>query len=606
MSRSGAADSTGRPQKSGVSAQPPPAAASAAASAQPPPHAATPARDGPYERAALALHLISLAAGLVALVVLSRNQWFVSDEWDFLADRPLSDLRALFIPHNEHWSTLPIVVYRLLYATVGLHSYLPYLVVGFLVHLGSAHLLWNLQRRAGADAWIATATSGAFVVFGAGGENLLTAFGLTFDTSVLAGLGQILLVDHAGGFGRRDAGGFVLALAGLLSSGIAITMVAVAGFTALLRRGWRAALVTVGPPAVIYVIWLAIIGHLGLGAHRGSIDVANIPPFVWRGVTNTVDISLGLSGAGVIVVAGLLVWCVRHRGELRQRAAAVTACAAGSAAFFAVAGFGRAGMHAQQAESSRYLYVAGALLIPMVGVALSDLARRPRLARAVALVLVAVVAANGWRLLTYRARVEADLEQQLRRIILAASRLDLSPSELLTLVPEPRFSPNLGYPELLRMRSEGRLPDGDDATRADELSALTYLQTSFTPEPRLPSPKRGAGPMLTVAAGVHTAPAGSGCLRAEAVAPPAQLLLVVPAPASVSVEGPEDALTVFLRDDDGTTAGVGRVTTLADVPVHLNLNVTARTVVVGLSAGGPTTICGVEPELSKSAQSSSR
>ncbi|MDQ3931541.1 MAG: hypothetical protein M3252_01695, partial [Actinomycetota bacterium] len=449
---------------------------SPAAAAEAPPNVSPPARE-PDGRVALALHLVTLAAGLVALVALSHNQWFVSDEWDFLADRPLGDLRALFIPHNEHWSTLPIVVYRLLYATVGLHSYLPYLTVGFLVHLGSAHLLWRLQRRAEVDAWIATATSAAFVVFGAGGENLLTAFGLTFDTSVLVGLGQVLLVDHAGGFNRRDLGGFGLALAGLLSSGIAITMVAVAGLIALLRRGWSAALLTVGPPALIYVIWLAIIGHLGLGAHQGNIDVANIPSFVWKGLTKTVDISLGLPGAGAVTLIALLVWLVRHRGELRHRAAAISACAAGSAAFFVVAGIGRAGMTAQQAESSRYLYVAGALLLPVVGVALSDLARRPRLARALALVLIAVVAANGWRLLTYRARVEADLEQQLRRIILAASRLDLSPSDVLSLVPEPRFSPNLGYPELLRMRNEGRLPRGDDATRADELSALTHLQT---------------------------------------------------------------------------------------------------------------------------------
>lgn len=569
------------------------------------PDAAPPARHGPDERYAFALHLLTLAAGLVALVVLSRNQWFVSDEWDFLADRPLSDLRALFIPHNEHWSTLPIVVFRVLYATVGLHSYLPYLLVGFLVHLGTAHLLWRLQRRAGVDAWIATATSGAFVVFGAGGENLLTAFGLTFDTSVLVGLGQVLLVDHSGGFDRRDLGGFGLALAGLLSSGIAITMVAVAGLTALLRRGWPAALLTVGPPALIYVVWLAVIGHLGLGAHAGSIDAANIPPFVWSGLTKTVDVSVGLPGAGAVTLAGLLAWFVRHRGELRHRAAAITACAAGSAAFFVVAGVGRAGMTAQQAESSRYLYVAGALLIPVVGVALSDLARRPRLARTLALVLIAVVAANGWRLLTYRARVEADLEQQLRRIILAASRLDLAPSELLTLVPEPRFSPNLGYPELLRMRSEDRLPRDDDVTRADELSALTHLQTSVTPEPLLPLGTRG-GPTVGPAGGVHTARAGPGCLRAEPVAPPSQLVLAVAAPASLSLDGPDDGLTVLLRSDDGTTAGMGRLVTLADGPVHLNLNVTARTVIVNLPAGGATTICGLGPAPPSSAQSSSR
>ncbi|MFN2556708.1 MAG: hypothetical protein ABR592_07515 [Nitriliruptorales bacterium] len=575
-----------------------------------PPLEAVHRSEGPGERTALGVHLLTLAAGLVALVAISQDQWFISDEWDFLADRPLDDLRALFIPHNEHWSTLPIVVYRLLYAVVGLHSYLPYLLVGFLVHLGNAHLLWRLQRRAGADVWIATATSGVFAVFGAGAENLLTAFGLTFNTSVLAGLAQILLIDHGARFNRRDALGFGCALVGLLSSGITVAMVAVAGMTALLRRGWRAALLTVGPPAVVYVIWLAIIGHLGLGAHRGSVDVWNIPVFVWRGVTKTVDTSLGLPGAGAITLIGLAWWALRHRGELRGRAAAPTACALGTVAFFVLAGIGRAGMSAQQAESSRYLYIAGALLIPLVGVALSDLARHPRLARAGVLVVLAVVAANGWRLMTYRAQVEAAAEQQLRRIILAASRLDVPAPELLTLIPEPRFSPNLGYTELLTMRREGKLPPDDDATRADELSAMTYLQTTVTTEPQLPLRASGAlgeaGPTVLVAAGVHLVAVGSGCVRADPVAPPAQLLLGVPAPASLSVAAGEGNIALFLRDDDGTTAGVSRDALLGSTPVYVNLNLTAKTVIVGLPQFGPTTLCGLASSALTAAQSSKR
>ncbi|MDQ4129386.1 MAG: hypothetical protein M3133_00085 [Actinomycetota bacterium] len=610
------------------------------------PREAAPSSDGSSQRAAgrgrpshppaLAVHLLSLALGVVALVVISRDQWFIADEWDFLADRPLDDLRALFIPHNEHWSTLPIVVYRLLYAAVGLHSYLPYLLVGFLVHVAIAHLLWRLQRRAGADAWIATATSAAFVVFGAGSENLLTAFGLTFDTSVLAGLGQILLVDHDDDFNRRDALGLGLALAGLLSSGVAITMVAVAGLTALLRRGWRAALLTVGPPAVIYVVWLAVIGHLGLGTHGGSVEVFSIPAFVWRGVTKTVDISVGLPGAGAVTVAGLSLWVLRHRGELRRRAAAPTACAVGTVAFFLLAGAGRAGMATAQASSSRYLYVAAVLLIPLVGVALSDLARRPRLARAGVLLLLAVVAANGWRLLAFRARVEADAEQRLRRIILAASRLDVLPSELLALVPEPRFNPNLGYPELVTMRREGKLPTYDDVTRADELSALTHLQITVSPEPRLPLRTRGTeaepGATVTVATGVDLAWTGPGCLRAQPTSPAAQLLLAVPAPASLWVSagtgppgpgptgpsatgppgpgpmGPSRAgdIALFLRDEDGTTAGMPQLAPLGPSPIYLNLNLTARTVLVGLPEDRATTICGLEPPSSRFAGSSSR
>ncbi|MFN2556118.1 MAG: hypothetical protein ABR592_04485, partial [Nitriliruptorales bacterium] len=75
------------------------------------------------------VHVLTLVVGLAVLVVVSRGQWFVIDEWVFLTDRRLEDVRGLFVPHNEHWSTLPIVLWRALFATVGLRSYWPYQLV---------------------------------------------------------------------------------------------------------------------------------------------------------------------------------------------------------------------------------------------------------------------------------------------------------------------------------------------------------------------------------------------------------------------------------------------------------------------------------------------
>ena len=53
---------------------------------------------------------------------LGRSAWFYQDEWDFLAKRKAGDLGDLFRPHNGHWTTLPILAYRLLYAIFGLRS----------------------------------------------------------------------------------------------------------------------------------------------------------------------------------------------------------------------------------------------------------------------------------------------------------------------------------------------------------------------------------------------------------------------------------------------------------------------------------------------------
>ena len=58
------------------------------------------------------------------------RQWFIADEWAFLADRDGGDLGDLLRPQNEHWSTIPILVYRGLWHVVGLRSYVPYLDSG--------------------------------------------------------------------------------------------------------------------------------------------------------------------------------------------------------------------------------------------------------------------------------------------------------------------------------------------------------------------------------------------------------------------------------------------------------------------------------------------
>ena len=75
---------------------------------------------------------------------------------------------GLLHPHNEHWSTLPILVYRGLVNLVGVRTYVPFLAVLVALHLALAHLLWRSCLRVGASMMVATALTAAFVVLGAG------------------------------------------------------------------------------------------------------------------------------------------------------------------------------------------------------------------------------------------------------------------------------------------------------------------------------------------------------------------------------------------------------------------------------------------------------
>src|SRR5450830_1294346 len=69
--------------------------------------------------------VVVLVTGLVAAGVLlvqsARQLWFFADDWEFLLTRgtvPGKDL-GLFTPHNEHWSTIPILVFRAIFAVFG-------------------------------------------------------------------------------------------------------------------------------------------------------------------------------------------------------------------------------------------------------------------------------------------------------------------------------------------------------------------------------------------------------------------------------------------------------------------------------------------------------
>lgn len=545
------------------------------------------------EQAAFTVHVLTLVVVFGALLAVSRGQWFVGDDWDFIADRSLDEPRDLFVPHNEHWSTLPIIVYRLLYAAVGVHTYMPYLAVGFLVHLGVAHLLWRLLRRAGTDPWIAVAASGLFGVFGAGAENFLTAFGMTFAASVLFGLGHVLLVDHPRGLDRRDAAGVGLALAALLSSGIGITMVAVAGATALLRRGWRAALVAAGPPAIAFTVWFAVIGRFGLATHGGHFDGRHVPRFVWWGIAATVERTVGVVGASVVVIGALIVWLLARRGSLRGRLAAPLACLLGVVAFFAIAGAGRAGLALGFAQSSRYLYIAGALMLPAMGFGLSELARRRTATRAAAVVLLAVFAVNGWRLIVLRAEKDAILEQQLRRIILAAAYIGLPPSDALAPLPEPRHTPNLGYDELLMMHDAGKLPPPVGVGRPDELAALEALQITVSPSARLPAAGPASRPLVADATHLRAERAGDGCLQLEPLSAQARLIVELRSPVSIPIRGQNGFLQVSYRDEGGTIAALPLPLRLGEEPAFLNVNLGVGAVVVAPPDDGGMRLCGL-------------
>lgn len=68
-------------------------------------------------RATTAAFAVAFAAGVGLLVLLGRGLWFFTDEWEFLLNRRELALAPLVAPHNEHWVSLPILIYRGLFGS---------------------------------------------------------------------------------------------------------------------------------------------------------------------------------------------------------------------------------------------------------------------------------------------------------------------------------------------------------------------------------------------------------------------------------------------------------------------------------------------------------
>jgi hypothetical protein len=223
------------------------------------------------------LFVVVIVVALPLIMYQGRGQWFFLDEFDFLATRGVG-FRDLLRPHNEHWSTLPILVYRALWHLVGLRHYWPYQLCVVLEHLAAAVLLRAVMRRAGVNPWIATAAASLFAILGSGRQDIVWAFQMGFTGSIMFGLGYLLLTDHDGPLDWRDWAGIASGLAALMCSGVGVSMVAAVGIATAIGRGWRVACVHLGVLGTVFLAWWAGFARSAYGS--GSTSVGQVFRFV--------------------------------------------------------------------------------------------------------------------------------------------------------------------------------------------------------------------------------------------------------------------------------------------------------------------------------------
>lgn len=495
------------------------------------------------DRLASVAHGASLIVGGAILFYVNRRQWFFGDDWDFLVRRTAGDLHDLFAPHNEHWSTIPILVYRAIFAVVGVRSYVPYVAVLVVLHLLVAHGSWRLLLQMGIDRVLATMLVAVVVVLGSGSENLLWAFQIGFVGSVLTGVVMLLLVNHDGSWSRRDSAAVLIAIIGLTVSGVTVSMVIAAAVCILFRRSWRHAFAFALPPALVYAGWLALIGRSGLSTHPRTADsLFQLPQYVWRGLSTGIESTIGLAGAGAVLFLVSIAFLLRHDGFAGLPAAPAVAGMAGAFAMFVIAGFGRAALGLEQASSSRYVYIEVILLLPAFAAGMQALCGSSR-ARVAALALpLGLVLLGNLGMLRSSAKSESSRELATRGQILATADLLRAGQPVVDKLVEPIYTPDLTVDRLRRLMRNDDLPTAL-VSPEDRLRASAQLQFKIEPANATDRPT-GTADMIGLIDATRNS-GDAGCSIFLGTGPSPQIMLSVPTAATLVLNAPSNAEIVL-------------------------------------------------------------
>jgi hypothetical protein len=532
--------------------------------------------------------LVGLAA--VVLAYVNRHSWFGGDEWFILTDRGLTagpGHRGLFEPHYEHWVTVPILAFRALYSTVGLHSYVPYIALVIVVHLATVVLLWYVMVRSRIDAWVALCFVAVFAVLGTGFENLENAWQVTLVAPLALGLAAILVMPESGAFTRRDAIAAAFMTIAMMCSGVALPMLLAVALIALVRRGWRIAVATAVVPAAAYAIW-----YLAYG--RDSPAVTNaapraVPRFVWHGITDALGDVARLETLGIVVVVAVGAWLAVQllRRPINRDLTVPVALAIGAVAFLAATGYRRGNLLGADPAESRYAYVTIAFVVPLIALAAQSLFRGDAWRRVVLVVLTVVLVLAQVRKLDHQADLARPGKDSDRGALLATAFLARDGRKFLLQRPLNAFEPQVTVDEIVEMDRDGKLPPLSDATTADRLTALARLDLFVGPDAVVP---------VNTVAHIESSrrmvltPGADGCYTARA-RDGNELVLRLTGPGTFRVRG-DGLLGLRLRDD--TRRAQGEIVYSLLPPQHeqvVSASVAGGRLVVTLPTEHPTVLC---------------
>ena len=330
-----------------------------------------------------------LGLGAIFLLLAGRHLTFFYDEWSFIISRRGGSLDAYLSPHNGHLVLFPVIVYKLLFAIVGLRHYLPYQIVGVALHVLCCGLLYVLARRR-VGPWVALAPTTLLLLLGSAWQDLLWPFQIGYFASIAGGLGALLALDDP----ERPRNGLVAALLtwAVVSSGVGLAFVVACGALVIARRDPWIRLWPMVVPIVIFGIWYV---GWSTGESTSSDALLAAPQYV---ATAAASATAGIAGLdqswGAPLVIGLLL-AVAIRWQRRAEGGPtpmLLAAGAGMLTFWVLAAITRAEL--AEPTASRYVYIGATFILLLAMEARLGASLRGAWALVAALAVIGAVVAN--------------------------------------------------------------------------------------------------------------------------------------------------------------------------------------------------------------------
>jgi hypothetical protein len=338
---------------------------------------------------------------------------FFYDEWDFVTQARSWTVNVFLQAHNEHWSTIPILVWKVLFVTVGLRSHVPYEAAALIVHVTTVLLLFTLVRMRSGDlpAFGAAIT---VLVLGGGGLNIVWAFQIGWVGSIAFGLLAMLLLNSDLPFPTRLVISSGALLGSLMCSGVGLAFVVAVGVELLFDACRRRLLPAVIVPTALFVAWFVAYGAglrgtpgapcptcapTGFAAdiHKGPIGIdylSHLAAFVASGLEASIGAVFGAPALAAIllpILAALLAFSWYRQRTIHSWQLGMVV---GVVAWFTLVGLGRAQRGPGGATDSHYLYIGAVFLLPLIADAAKELPWRWLWKPTIAIAFAVAVSSN--------------------------------------------------------------------------------------------------------------------------------------------------------------------------------------------------------------------